>query len=182
MRLREQNARSKRAARNIVAKRTRNPHAKANPIIGWQVATGNEVSLVGQKCRWWGTGGARWRSKRRLLLEGKKTADLSTALRFGRDDNSVVWSILGLPSHWKHYPSRITELSSRPVWSLACAPPKVMKNALCPATALHGSVALPFVIPTEAKRSGGICSSADLSWKCFRPERSAVERSAVFFA
>src|SRR5258708_15453414 len=28
-------------------------------------------------------------------------------------------------------------------------PPKVMKNALCPATALHGSFALPFVIPTE---------------------------------
>ena len=43
MRLREQNARSKRAARNIVAKRTRNPHARTNPIIGWQVASGNEV-------------------------------------------------------------------------------------------------------------------------------------------
>src|ERR1700733_7849960 len=27
--------------------------------------------------------------------------------------------------------------------------------------------ALPFVIPTEAKRSGGICSSTDPFWKCF---------------
>jgi hypothetical protein len=27
-----------------------------------------------------------------------------------------------------------------------------MKNALCPATALHGSFAVPFVNPTEAKR------------------------------
>ena len=32
---------------------------------------------------------------------------------------------------------------------------------------LTGSATLPFVIPTEAKRSGGICSSADVSWKCF---------------
>jgi hypothetical protein len=32
---------------------------------------------------------------------------------------------------------------------------------------LNGSAALPFVIPTGAKRSGGICSSTDLSWKCF---------------
>ncbi len=34
---------------------------------------------------------------------------------------------------------------------------------------------LPFVIPTEAQRSGGICSSADLSWKCFSTERTALE-------
>jgi tetratricopeptide (TPR) repeat protein len=49
-----------------------------------------------------------------------------------------------------------------------------MKNALCPATILHGSFAVPFVIPTEAKRSGGICSSADLSWKCFSTERTQI--------
>src|ERR1700733_15690628 len=30
-----------------------------------------------------------------------------------------------------------------------------------------GCSALPFVIPTEAKRSGGICSSTDPFWKCF---------------
>ena len=36
---------------------------------------------------------------------------------------------------------------------------------------LNGSAALPFVIPTEAKRSGGICSSTDPSWKCFLTER-----------
>ena len=41
--------------------------------------------------------------------------------------------------------------------SWACGPPKVMKNGFCPATALHGSVALPFVISTEAQRSGEIC-------------------------
>ena len=32
--------------------------------------------------------------------------------------------------------------------SWACGPPKVMKNAFCSATALYGSVALPFVIPS----------------------------------
>jgi hypothetical protein len=30
---------------------------------------------------------------------------------------------------------------------------KLMKNSFCPATALHGSVALPFVIPSEAEGS-----------------------------
>jgi hypothetical protein len=74
------------------------------------------------------------------------------------------------------------------------------------------SATVPFVIPTGAKRSGGICSSADHSWKCFstqaypdflrrrddillwkralafptnlsfRPERSGVERSAFCFS
>ena len=41
------------------------------------------------------------------------------------------------------------------------------EKRLGPATTLYETVALPFVIPTEAKRSGGICGSADLSWKCF---------------
>jgi hypothetical protein len=53
---------------------------------------------------------------------------------------------------------------------MVCGPPKEMKNGFCPATAVLGGVALSFVIPTEAKRSGGICSSADLSWKCFSTE------------
>ena len=39
--------------------------------------------------------------------------------------------------------SLATELSSRPEWSWACGPPKVMKSAFCPATTFHGSVALP---------------------------------------
>ena len=34
-------------------------------------------------------------------------------------------------------------------------------------TALNGNATLSFVIPTGAKRSGGICSSADLPWRCF---------------
>ena len=70
--------------------------------------------------------------------------------------------------------------------------PNVMKNTFRPAKTLHGSVSLPFVIPTrischaaldiaacapfsygkahthrKGERSRGICSSADLSWKCF---------------
>ena len=46
------------------------------------------------------------------------------------------------------------------IW--AGGPPKVMKNAFCSATDFHGNAALPFVIPTEAKHSGGIYSTADL--------------------
>jgi hypothetical protein len=41
-------------------------------------------------------------------------------------------------------------LSSRPEESWACGPPKVMKNAFCPRPLSHGSVALTFVISTEA--------------------------------
>ena len=51
-------------------------------------------------------------------------------------------------------------------------PPKVMKNGSCPATTLPGSTALPFVISTEAQRSGEICGSAVPSWKCFSTEES----------
>ena len=49
-----------------------------------------------------------------------------------------------------------------------------MRNGLfsfCSAATLNGSAALPFVIPTGAQRSGGICSSADLSWRCFTTEQ-----------
>ena len=61
----------------------------------------------------------------------------------------------------------------------ACDPPKVMKNASVRQPRLDETVALPFVIPTEAKRSGGICSSTDLSWKCFRPERTRISCHAA---
>ena len=37
-----------------------------------------------------------------------------------------------------------------PEESRACGPPKVMKNTLAPATALQGSVALRFVIPSNS--------------------------------
>jgi hypothetical protein len=47
-----------------------------------------------------------------------------------------------------------------------------MKNDSCSATALSGSASLPFVISTEAQRSGEICGSAALSWKCFSTEES----------
>jgi hypothetical protein len=53
------------------------------------------------------------------------------------------------------------------------------EKRLGPATTLYGTVALPFVIPTEAKRSGGICSSADLSWKCFSTERTRISCRAA---
>ena len=45
--------------------------------------------------------------------------------------------------------------------------------------ALHESAALPFVISTEAQRSGEISVLTAPSWKCFSTERSAVERPAV---
>jgi hypothetical protein len=35
----------------------------------------------------------------------------------------------------------------------ACGPPKWLKNAFRPVTTVHGSVALPFVIPNEAEGS-----------------------------
>jgi hypothetical protein len=38
---------------------------------------------------------------------------------------------------------------------------------------------LPFVISTEAKRSGEICGLAVLSWKCFATDRSVLEKPAV---
>jgi hypothetical protein len=34
--------------------------------------------------------------------------------------------------------------------SIWAGPPKEMKNTFCPATPLHGSVALPFVIPSSS--------------------------------
>jgi hypothetical protein len=42
-----------------------------------------------------------------------------------------------------------------------------MKNDFCSATSLSGSAALPFVISTEAKRSGEICGSAVLLGNVF---------------
>ena len=54
-------------------------------------------------------------------------------------------------------------------------PPKVMKNGTCSATTVPASAALPFVISTEAQRSGEICGSAVPPWKCFSTERSAVD-------
>jgi hypothetical protein len=47
---------------------------------------------------------------------------------------------------------------------------KGLHSAFCPATAVHGCVALSFVIPPAPACRGGICSSADLSWKCFSTE------------
>ncbi len=40
-------------------------------------------------------------------------------------------------------------------------PPKEMKNAFCPATALHGSVALSFVIPSAAEGSAVFLISSE---------------------
>ena len=54
--------------------------------------------------------------------------------------------------------------------SWAFGPPKLMKNGSCSATTVDGGTALPFVISTEAQRSGEICGSAVPSWKCFSTE------------
>ena len=45
--------------------------------------------------------------------------------------------------------------------------------------ALHGSAALPFVISTEAQRSGEISVLTPLPGNVFSTERSGVERPAV---
>jgi hypothetical protein len=65
--------------------------------------------------------------------------------------------------------------------SWAFGPPKVMKNGSCSATTVDGGTALPFVISTEAQRSGEICGSAAPPWKCFSTERGVVEGPAVSF-
>jgi hypothetical protein len=81
---------------------------------------------------------------------------------------------------WSLFPleAQLCRLSSRLEESWACGAPKVMKNAFGQQPLSMNRY--PFlVIPTEAKRSGGTCGSADPSWKCFSTERSAVERSAV---
>jgi hypothetical protein len=57
---------------------------------------------------------------------------------------------------------------------MGLGPPKGMKSALGPATTFHVIATLSFVIPTGAKRSGGTCGSADLSWKCLSTERTRI--------
>jgi hypothetical protein len=80
----------------------------------------------------------------------------------------------------KNIPNKLALMGHRPT--------QAEKNALCPAIALHGSFSLPFVTPTEVKRSRAICSSADLfletqnlfpSQTCHLGRGSVVERSAV---
>jgi hypothetical protein len=59
-------------------------------------------------------------------------------VRSGRDDNSVWEGTQRFQG---------TFLSSRPKWSWARGPPKVVKNPFSPAVTFHGNVTLPFVIP-----------------------------------
>jgi hypothetical protein len=54
-----------------------------------------------------------------------------------------------------------------------------MKNGSCSATPVAGSAVLPFVISTEAKRSGEICVPAVLSWECFSTERIWISYFAL---
>jgi hypothetical protein len=62
--------------------------------------------------------------------------------------------------------------SRHPECSWACGPPKMMKNvSVRRPLSLYRCPLL--VIPTGAKRSGGICGSTDPSWICFSTERSA---------
>ncbi len=66
-----------------------------------------------------------------LSIKHPKTADLSTTLRFGRDDKFVVGLISSVE----------TNLSSRPEKSWAYSPPKVMKTLGLPQICHLGSVA-----------------------------------------
>jgi hypothetical protein len=147
-----------------------------------------------------------------------KTADLSTALRSGRDDKFVAGRDSAFPEEvrrtadpsaslgmtkgrvvvtWKsgRWPESVfhlglrafaaTNLSSRPAESWAWGPTKVMKNASSPATTFQVTTTLPFVIPSEAEGSAvlrtspGNAESRPATNLSSRPERSAVERSAV---
>jgi hypothetical protein len=58
-------------------------------------------------------------------------------------------------------------------------PPKLMKNGFCSPTTLPGSTALPFVISTEAQRSGEISVWMLSLGNVFLADRSAVEGPAV---
>jgi hypothetical protein len=58
-------------------------------------------------------------------------------------------------------------------------PPKVMKNGSCSAATLARGAALPFVISTEAQRSGEICGSTVPSWECFSRERAGSRSGSV---
>src|ERR1700733_14741589 len=60
--------------------------------------------------------------------------------------------------------------STEEAW--ARGPTKGDENSLYSATIVPGSTTLPFVISTGAQRSGEICGSTVLSWKCFSPEES----------
>jgi hypothetical protein len=53
-----------------------------------------------------------------------------------------------------------TTLSSRPEESWACGPPKLINNAFGPAITFHGTVALSFVIPSEAGFPASLLSPA----------------------
>jgi hypothetical protein len=68
--------------------------------------------------------------------------DLSTTLRFGRDDKGEGSA------------SRENCCMNRN--SLGTVGPPKLKNGFCSATSLSRSAALPFVISTEAQRSGEI--------------------------
>jgi hypothetical protein len=65
---------------------------------------------------------------------------------------------------------------SRPERSWSWSPPKGMKKRIPSGKPLSMEAPPPTCHP---ERSRGICSSTDLSWKCFSTARSRVERSAV---
>jgi hypothetical protein len=68
----------------------------------------------------------------------------------GRHDNSFARKQCFSSRIWANC---ITKLSSRPEESWAVGPSKEMKNGASSATGLHGSAALPFVIPSEVEGS-----------------------------
>ena len=96
-----------------------------------------------------------------------ETAGPSTTLRSGRDDNSVVAGI----DATEQCPTPATELSSRPERS-AVEGPAVSPLPTHNSNLSHPS---PLVIPTGAKRSGGICSAPCDSLKSL-PGRVPGER------
>jgi hypothetical protein len=120
--------------------------------------------------------------------EVRRTADPSASLGMTKGSATLPWKSGRSTERVFRMGRRAfaaSNLSSPPAEPWACVPPKVMKSALSPATTFHGATTLPFVIPSEAEGSAvprtspGNAESRPATNLSSRPERSAVERSAV---
>ena len=101
---------------------------------------------------------ASLRSVEKHFQEGHQHRDLSTALRFGRDDKGEGGA------------------------SMESSCPKMMtKTSFCSAVPLSGSTALPFVISTGAQRSGEISVWMLFLGNVFLAGGSLVKGPAVAF-
>jgi hypothetical protein len=137
----------------------RSPHSAAPNFLWKSVALTNIMRLSLKKGAHAAPSSAAWQEIR---------------VRSGRDDNSVVADIPYFS--WKHgipFSNRIV-ISTGVVMGLR--PTQGDEKRLGPTTIFYGTVALSFVIPSEAEGSAVLRT---FRGKCFSTERSGVERSAV---